>query len=197
MPREKRRSGNREPPKRPARLTFRPVTTDNRGDFERLFASPGAPKHCWCMVWRRTPEEAKHNDGGSRKRQMLKRIGAGVPVGLLAYAGGEPVGWVSVAPRASYRDLGGQPAEEAEAIWSIVCFFLPRRLRGQGTVRRLIAAAVDHARGEGATLVEAYPVDEDAPSYRFMGFVSVFAEAGFTEVGRAGARRHVMRLETG
>jgi hypothetical protein len=42
--------------------------------------------------------------------------------------------------------------------------------------------------------VEAYPVDEAAPSYRFMGFVPVFAAAGFTEVGRAGTRRHVMRL---
>jgi hypothetical protein len=61
-------------------------------------------------------------------------------------------------------------------------------------MRRLIAAAVDYARQNGATVVEAYPVDPDAPSYRFMGFVPVFAEAGFVEVGRAGYRRHVMRL---
>jgi predicted GNAT family acetyltransferase len=81
-----------------------------------------------------------------------------------------------------------------EVIWSLVCFFVPRRLRGQATVRTLIAAAVDHARQNGATIVEAYPVDEAAPSYRFMGFVKVFAEAGFAEVGRAGNRRHVMRL---
>jgi predicted GNAT family acetyltransferase len=82
-------------------------------------------------------------------------------------------------------------------IWSIVCFYVPRRLRGHGTVRRLIAAAVDHARHEGATVVEAYPVDVDAPSYRFMGFIPVFAEAGFTEIGRAGIHRHVMRLTVG
>jgi hypothetical protein len=43
-------------------------------------------------------------------------------------------------------------------------------------------------------MVEAYPVAPDAPSYRFMGFVPVFEEAGFAEVGRAGTRRHVMRL---
>jgi hypothetical protein len=43
-------------------------------------------------------------------------------------------------------------------------------------------------------VVEAYPVDADSPSYRFMGFVPVFAEAGFAEVGREGKRRHVMRL---
>ena len=60
--------------------------------------------------------------------------------------------------------------------------------------RRLIAAAADHARQEGATIIEAYPVDDDAPSYHFMGFVSTFEKAGFTEVARAGIRRHAMRL---
>jgi hypothetical protein len=61
-------------------------------------------------------------------------------------------------------------------------------------VRRLIAGAVDHAKARGATVVEAYPVDPDAPSYRFMGFVPVFAEAGFTDRGMAGTRRHCMQL---
>lgn len=52
-----------------------------------------------------------------------------------------------------------------------------------------------YAREQGATVVEAYPVDPDAPSYRFMGFVPTFEEAGFSEVGRAGYRRHVMQLK--
>ena len=62
---------------------------------------------------------------------------------------------------------------------------------------RLIQAAVAHARKRGATVVEAYPVAPDSPSYRFMGFVPVFTAAGFREVGRAGTRRHVMRLKVG
>jgi hypothetical protein len=40
-----------------------------------------------------------------------------------------------------------------------------------------------------AKMVEGYPVDQDSPSYRFMGFVPVFAEAGFQEVALAGSRR--------
>jgi hypothetical protein len=44
-------------------------------------------------------------------------------------------------------------------------------------------------------MVEAYPVDRDAPSYRYMGFVETFAAAGFRDEGMAGVRRHVMRLE--
>lgn len=175
-------------------LTFRPVALDIRADFEALFALPGAPKHCWCMVWRRSAAEAKQNDPASRKVQMLQRIGTGMPVGLLAYSDGTPVAWVSIAPRETYRNLGGPSARDGEVVWSLVCFFVLRRLRGRGMMRRLIAAAVDYARQNGATVVEAYPVDPDAPSYRFMGFVPVFAEAGFDEIGRTGRRRHVMRL---
>jgi GNAT superfamily N-acetyltransferase len=178
-------------------LAFRPVTAVTLADFESFFASPGAPKYCWCMVWRRTSGEAKHRESADRRRQMLKRIRAGVPVGLLAYDDGSPVAWVSVAPRETYRNLGGPAAEPGERVWSIVCFFVPRRHRGAGLIRRLIAAAVDHARGEGATAVEAYPVDADAPSYRYMGFVRTFAANGFVELGMAGKRRHVMRLALG
>ena len=102
---------------------------------------------------------------------------------------------MSIAPRDTYRPLGGHEAKPGERVWSLACFFVPRALRRRGMMRRLIAAAVDHARGKGATVVEAYPVEADSPSYRFMGFVPVFDEAGFTEVARAGSRRHVMRLD--
>jgi GNAT superfamily N-acetyltransferase len=177
----------------PKPLTFRPVDGSTLADFEAFFTSPGAPKHCWCMVWRRTAVEVKNNDPAGRRRQMLARVGNGVPVGLLAYDAGRPVAWVSAAPRDTYRKLGGPPAEEGEVIWSIVCFFVTRKRRGEGVTRRLIAAALDHAKTNGATIVEAYPVDPDAPSYRFMGFVPVFVAAGFADLGRAGKRRHVMR----
>jgi hypothetical protein len=74
-------------------LVFRPVTPDTRPDFEHLFEAPGGPKYCWCMVWRRTAEEVKENNSAGRRSQMMRRIGEGIPVGLLAYAGDAPVGW--------------------------------------------------------------------------------------------------------
>jgi len=176
-------------------LDFAPVTSANVDAFERFFSARGAPKHCWCMVWRRTVQEARLQAPAERRRMMMERIAAGMPVGLLAYDGEEPVGWVSIAPRETYRKLGGPEAQAGEVIWSLVCFFVPRRLRGQGLVRRLLAGAIENARANGATIVEAYPVDPDSPSFRFMGFVPVFAEAGFHDLGMAGTRRHVMRLK--
>jgi GNAT superfamily N-acetyltransferase len=178
-------------------LEFRPVGQDNFALFEAFFNAPGAPKHCWCMVWRRSTEESHRHTPADRKQQMMARIGADTPVGLIGYDADVAVGWVSIAPRATYRNLGGPPAEPGEVIWSIACFYVPRKLRGQGIVHRLIAGAVEHARACGATIVEAYPVDATAPSYRFMGFVSVFLAAGFEDRGMAGVRRHVVRLAMG
>ena len=176
-------------------LEVREVTADLWSDFKGLLESRGAPKNCWCMVWRGTPKERA--DKATRRAGMQDRIRNGTPVGLLGYLGGEPIGWCSVAPRRTYRDLGGVKAkpEEEGAIWSIVCFYVKRDHRGTGLFDQLLKAAVVHARERGARVVEAYPVDPDSPSYRFMGFLPAFKSAGFREVKKAGKRRHVVRLE--
>lgn len=148
------------------------------------------------MLWRAAGEEAARTDGGSRKQAMRRRVRAGLPVGILGYLDGEPVAWCSIAPRDTYRALGGvdEPEDSGGAVWSLVCFYVQRRLRRQGITAKLIAAAIAHARSHGAVAVEAYPVAPDSPSYRFMGYVPTFERAGFREAGRAGTRRHVMRL---
>lgn len=182
-------------PERAPTLRFAAVTRATADDFVQLFDAPGGPKYCWCMAWRVTRDEAaSHPDGKTRKPLMLQRIADGIPVGLLAYEDNTPVGWVSVAPRTTYRDLGGPPAREGETIWSLACLYVPRAKRASGYGKALVGAAIAHARAQGATVLEAYPVDPDSPSYRFMGFLPVFATLGFQEVGRAGSRRHVVRL---
>jgi GNAT superfamily N-acetyltransferase len=173
-------------------ITFHEVDASRWDDFERLFERRGGPKFCWCMVWRAGAKAAK---GPDRKAAMKRYVCQGVPIGLLGYAGGEPVAWCSIAPRTTYRDLGGptDAGERPEDVWSLACFFMRRELRGKGLTRRIIEAAVRHAAKRGAKVVEAYPVEAGSPSYRFMGYVSTFSAAGFQEVGRAGIRRHVMR----
>lgn len=174
------------------RLVCHAVDPTRWPDFERLFEARGGPKYCWCMAWRTLPAEGRRDPAG-RKAAMAGRIAAGQPVGLVGYLDGEPVAWCSIAPRDSYRPLVDDALREP-GVWSLACFFAVRRLRGLGITRRLIAAAVDYAGANGATAVEAYPVDPGSPSYRFMGYVDSFAAAGFRAVGRAGRRRHVYRL---
>ena len=171
-------------------ITIRPVGKENWNDFEALFQSKRAPGYCWCMAWRMTGEELKSNDSKSRKRYIEQRVEAAIPIGLLAYHEDEAIAWCSVAPRETYQRLGGD--ESLERVWSIACFFVKQEFRDQGLVDRLIEGAKNYARQNGADYLEAYPVEPDSPSYRFMGFVKTFEKAGFTFVKKAGARRNVM-----
>ncbi len=173
-------------------LAFRPVTKARWGDFEALFSAPGAPSYCWCMAWRATTQERKRHSNAERKAQMKSRVTRKVQVGLLAYEKDAPVAWVSVAPKANFNRLGG-PEALGEKIWSLTCMFVPRSQRGKGLAHELIAGAVAYATKRGATILEAYPVEPDSPSYRYMGFLPAFAAAGFQPVATAGKRRHVMR----
>lgn len=178
-------------------LDFHEVDESRWDDFERLFASRGGPKSCWCMVWRATGVETRQTKGPERKAAIETRVRNKVPIGILGYLENEPVAWCSIAPRPTYRRLGGQEVagQNPDSVWSLACFFAHRKLRGQGVTSLLIDAAVTHARAKGASVVEAYPVEPGSPSYRFMGYLPAFEAAGFRHIDMAGTRRHVMRLD--
>jgi len=182
------------------RFEFKGVDKSRWGDLTALFEARGGPHNCWCMVWRDKPPAAK-GAAASERKSALKgalhlRVTGGVPIGILGYRQRVPVAWCSIAPRSSYRPLAGVEDHDGDDIvWSLACFFIKREFRGQGIADRLLHAALDYARDHGARIVEAYPVDPTSPSYRFMGFVSLFERAGFRKVGSAGARRKVMRLD--
>jgi GNAT superfamily N-acetyltransferase len=177
------------------KLTFKPVTASTRDDFLAVFCK-GGPNYCWCMPYRVTPDEKKAAPRGSdRKALMLGRIDDKVPVGLIGYLEGEPVAWVSVAPRDTFNaSLGGPEAKDGENVWALTCMFIRRTHRGKGFGHQLIEAAIREAKSRKAGVLEAYPVDPDSPSYRHMGFVPAFAAAGFKPGGMIGSRRHLMRL---
>lgn len=123
---------------------------------------------------------------------MHTRVTKGIPIGLLAYLENKPIGWCSIAPRETYKKLGGD--ETKAGVWSLVCFFIKRQFRNKGLTSRFIDAAIRYAKDNGAKYIEAYPVAPDSPSYRFMGFVPTFEKAGFQLVKSAGTRRNVMIL---
>ncbi len=170
-------------------LTCKPVTQATWPDLESLFEGKGGPSYCWCMAFRKIAPGA---DKADRKDALRGRVADGVPVGLVYYDAATPVAWSSIAPRETYQKLGG-PEEPDEVIWSLACMYIRRDLRGWGLTRQMVALAEQEAVAQGATVIEATPVDPESPSYKFMGTVPFFAAAGYAEVARAGTRRHVMR----
>ena len=175
------------------KFAVKSVTKDIWADLERLFEGKGGPKYCWCMAWREL-EGRTSADSTVRKKALHGRVSKGLPIGLLGYVDGEPVAWCSVAPRETFRRLSENQDDQEADVWSVVCFFVRRDHRKSGLSGRMLEAAARMAKSSGASVLEGYPVDPDSPSYRFMGFVDLFQEQGFQPSGRAGSRRHVMRL---
>ena len=176
-----------------SRITVQPVTRETWVDFEAFFQSHSILRYCWCIDFRLSFEELKHNDTAGRKSYIQKRIMDGVPVGLLAYMDEKPAAWCSVGPRETFRNLKGD--EGIRDVWSITCFFVPKHLRGQGLTRALMDGAKAYAAKNGAKYLEGYPVDRGSPSYRHMGHLDMFERAGFSFVKSAGLRRRVMKLK--
>ncbi|HEY0609643.1 MAG TPA: GNAT family N-acetyltransferase [Chitinophaga sp.] len=171
------------------KIQTKPVDHTNQDDLEALFESKGGPKYCWCMPYRAMPLKGRSSNA-AKKSALLERVEQDIPIGLLAYVAGTPVAWCSIAPRETYTGLGGDTA--LKKVWSLACFFIKREYRRQGMMTALITAACKYAKKHGAKYVEAYPVDTDSPSYRFMGFKPVFEQMNFELKGMEGSRRHVM-----
>lgn len=175
------------------KIQTKPVDHTNWDDLEELFESKGGPKYCWCMPYRAMPLKDR-SSRPAKKKALHDRVERDIPVGLLAYIDGIPVAWCSIAPRETYTAaLGG--GTSLKNVWSLACFFVKRELRHQGMMTALIEAACKYAGKQGAKYVEAYPVDPDSPSYRFMGFKPVFEHMNFELKGKEGSRRYVMQRQ--
>jgi GNAT superfamily N-acetyltransferase len=183
-------------------LAIHPLTAKRLPDLASLFEQGGDPKWCWCASFRvRGMTFSKYNPADNRAvLEKAARTDArrGRAPGLIAYRDGEAIGWVSLAPREDFERLEHSQVlarVDEKPVWSIVCFVVGRRARGQGVANALLAAAIDYARDHGATLLEAYPADTStgriASANAYMGTLSMFERAGFTEVERRQANGSV------
>ncbi len=180
-------------------LTFYPLTPDRWTDFELLFGKNGACAGCWCMFWRLSRKDWNRSQYEPNRLAMKAIVESGEIPGIIAYRDQTPVGWVSIAPREKFFSLQRSdvlaPVDD-KAVWSIVCFFIPRKMRKQGNMLPLIQAALDYARSQGARIVEAYPFDSDKPLSTlsaYMGVRSVLEKAGFKEILRRSPGHPIMR----
>jgi GNAT superfamily N-acetyltransferase len=182
-------------------LRFDPLIPDRWDDFETLFGPRGAVGGCWCMWWRIKRKDYDANRYEGNRSAMNAIVASGSVPGLLAYHGDLPIGWISVAPRADFGVLQRSPIlkpVDDRLVWSIVCFFVHKEYKGQGMSGRMLRAAIEYAAGQGATIIEGYPIapkSDDVPDiYSFTGFLSTFEAAGFVEVARRSQHRPIMRL---
>lgn len=180
-------------------LTVRPLTPDRWPDFEALFGKNGACAGCWCM-WPRMGQKAwEAEKGEGTKKKMRALVKNGPPPGVLAYAGGEAVGWCGVGPRANYPRLARSrifaPVDD-EPVWSVTCLFVRRDWRQRGVSVALLDGAARWVASQGGRFVEGYPHDTKAiqpAAFVHHGILGAFRRAGFKEVARRSKHRPVVR----
>lgn len=182
-------------------MDIHPLTPDRWPAFEKLFTRGGPQNMCWCMWWRTPPGQAQTSAGN--KAAMAQIVADHREPGLLAYEGGEAIGWIAVAPRSEvearftprarvYRKLDEVP------VWAVTCFFIRRDHRGQGVGTALLNAAARYAFAHGAPMVEAYPVipaeGQPVSEYSaFTGTLPLFLKVGFVEAARPTPGRAIVR----
>ena len=193
-------------------LVVVPANEASWEDLQAIFGTRGYAAYCQCQMfkighyaWTDPPVEV-------RALRLRAQTACGDPAskttsGLVGYLAGEPVGWCAVEPRTAYPRLPRQRLalrergedKDDDRVWAVTCFATRAGYRRRGVARALVPAAVAFARERGARALEAYPmITETGKEVTWgelhVGSRSIFADAGFIEVGHPTPRRVVMRI---
>ena len=172
------------------------LSTQNWPAFADLFDTTGPVGRCWCM-YPRIGAAYRHRDAADNRRDFKSVLTRGNSPGLVAFDGALAIGWCRITPREDVPHLdkiwpGVSP--NGDAIWRISCFYIRKAYRRRGVTRALIEAAIAHARDQGATAIEARPLDSSlSPSATGAGYTTTFAAVGFEPVDRSKPQSPLMR----
>ncbi|SDZ03367.1 GNAT family N-acetyltransferase [Herbiconiux ginsengi] len=196
-----------------ATITVVPANEASPEELDAVFGQRGEPARCRCQWFTYRDSEWRDVPLEERATRLRSQSGCGHPSasstsGLVAYLDGEPAGWCAVEPRTAYRRLlrkrvpwaGRDEDKSDDGVWAVTCFVVRTGFRRRGVSRALAAATPGFARSRGARALEGYPmvVAEGAEitwGELYVGTVSIFAAAGFTEVTAPTPRRRVYRID--
>lgn len=196
-------------------ITVVPANEAPWDDLQTVFGTRGTAVICQCQRYKLAPKEAFKSFPAEERALRLRaqtncgQPQAGTTSGLVAYVGGQPVGWCAVEPRTAYPGLirayrvpWEDRAEDRadDSVWAVTCVFTRAGYRRRGITFQLVRAAVDFARERGARALEGYPMitqpgQEITWDEMHVGNRSIFAAARFTEVSHPTPRRIVMRID--
>jgi GNAT superfamily N-acetyltransferase len=184
-----------------------PATTERFDDVAVMLGPRKDPDAnvCWCLSHRVDSRTNRELVGAARGEYVRELCGREPRPGVLAYDGGEVVGWAAVAPRSELPFARSRkiPHVDDLPVWSVWCIRVRPGHRGQGISHDLLAGAVAYARSQGAPAIEGYPVDNRGEkvdvTMAYVGTRRLFEDAGFdkaadTQSVSGGFPRVLMRL---
>lgn len=194
-------------------ITVVPANQASAEDLRTVFGERGVPYDCQCQWFKFPAKQWRSMTPADKESHLWDQTHCDEPEsettsGLIAYLNGTPVGWCAVEPRTKYPRLQGMKVpwsdrdedRDDSGVWAVTCFVVRKGYRRRGVSRALTAAAVDHARENGATAIEGYsritvPGKEVVWGELFVGAQSTYEDCGFREVSAPTPLRRVMRID--
>ncbi len=188
-------------------LEVRPADRSMWDDVCTVMTTTGDSRGCWCQWFHTTSAEWRRRGRDEHRTALCDQLAADPAPGVLGYLDGQPAAWCALGPRTGYQRVrrSRKPAAagaggdlDDETIWAVTCFVVRAPFRRRGLSLPLLTGAVGFAAAHGASVVEGYPVDLDrrdriGAAELYVGALSTFLAAGFTEVGRSAPARPVVR----
>ncbi len=172
------------------------LTEENFGDFEAL-TSCESGGGCYCSFWHQKISSMQEWD--QRKKEtpdlnrqiILDKIKTGFHVGVLAYADGELLAWISVGPLTDFYwtwKRVAQLGDDSNTVAGITCFTVAPKFRKQGLQAKILKKIIEYGKEMGWSSLEAYPFDTSALEKHkdlvlWPGLVKGYVDAGFSRVG--------------
>src|SRR3954447_12484760 len=143
-------------------IEIEPATTARFDDVATMLGPRNRTSSvCWCLSHRIDARTNRELVGPARGEYVRELTGRPVAPGVLAYDGGEVVGWAAVAPRSKLPFARSRkiPHVDDLPVWSLWCIRVRPGHRSRGIGHALVGGAADYAASQGAPAVEGYPVD--------------------------------------
>ncbi|MGZ4123843.1 MAG: N-acetyltransferase family protein [Tumebacillaceae bacterium] len=180
-------------------ITIEKLTPERVADFLYFFdhvAFADNPRwaSCYCYFYYSSSEEEWVNRTAEDNRAAIQeKINASEMHGFLAYANGEPVGWMHANSKAKFVDLPGEQAIGEDKA-ATVCFIVSPEHRRKGIAGKILAQACESLREAGYETVEGYPVKEtDSMTANYHGPLDMYMQAGFEVIEDLGDNRLVVQ----
>jgi GNAT superfamily N-acetyltransferase len=175
-------------------------------DVQTVFGTKGDPSTCWCQWFKLSASDWRTVEASACQAALREQTLHRPVPGLIAYLDDEAVGWVAVEPRPAHPRLrtsrivakGSTESHDDASVWAVTCFVVRVGFRRRGIASALVTAAVEHARTNGARVLEGYPIDtaekKASSAELYHGALSLFVAAGFEIASRPQPGRAVVRL---
>jgi GNAT superfamily N-acetyltransferase len=189
------------------------LTEINFSDFEAL-TSCESGGGCYCSFWHQKISSMQEWD--QRKKEtphlnrqiVLDKIKTGFHAGVLAYADGELLAWISMGPLTDFYwtwKRVGQLGESSNTVAGITCFTVAPKFRKQGLQSKILKELIEYGKAQGWSSIEAYPFDRSAVEKHkdlvlWPGHTKGYVDAGFLKVGShwlhsADAERSIFKVD--